>query len=86
MEPVAVGTSPGMDRQDTPAEHPTAALDDQEVLSDLDTLYQRRLTTLRHGAEAAVESSTRRIAELEQEYLRRFPDREVDPARVRPPS
>ena len=75
-----------MDRQDTPAEHPTESLQDEELLHDLDTLYQRRLTTLRHGADAAVESSSRRIAELEQEYLRRFPDREVDPARVRPPS
>lgn len=75
-----------MDRQETPAEHPTASLDDEELLRDLDTLYQRRLGTLRHGAEAAIEASTRRIAELEQEYLRRFPDREVDPARVRPPS
>lgn len=75
-----------MDRQDLPAEHPTASLADEELLSDLDTLYRRRLTTLRHGADAAVKSSTRRIAELEQEYLRRFPGREVDPARVRPPS
>lgn len=75
-----------MDRQDTPAEHPTASLPDEEVLRDLETLYQRRLSTLRHGADTAIEASTRRIAELEQEYLRRFPDREVDPARLRPPS
>jgi hypothetical protein len=75
-----------MDRQDTPAEHPTRSLGDEDLLSDLETLYERRLSTLRHGADAAVESSTRRIGELEQEYLRRFPDREVDPARVRPPS
>jgi hypothetical protein len=75
-----------MDRPQAPAEHPTSSLDDAELLGDLETLYDRRLETLRHGAAAAVESSTRRIAELEQEYLRRFPDREVDPARVRPPS
>jgi hypothetical protein len=75
-----------MDRRPAPAEHPTGSLADDELLHDLELLYQRRLDTLRHGADAALEASTRRITELEKEYVRRFPDREVDPGRVRPPS
>jgi len=86
MDREAVGKRTGMDRQQARAEHPTSSLGDEELLHDLETLYRRRLTTLRHGADAAVESSSARIAELEQEYRRRFPDREVDPARARPPS
>ena len=75
-----------MEHENGPADHPTRELGDDELLRDLDPLYRLRLTTLRHGAAGALEASTRRIGELEQEYLRRRPEREIDPARVRPSS
>jgi hypothetical protein len=36
-----------------------------------------------HGAPQALHEHSRRTGELEQEYLRRHPEREVDPARTR---
>lgn len=68
----------------SPAPHPTAGLSAQELLADLDHLYRTRLDTLRHGSDQAVASSAERIGELEAEYLRRRPDREIDPRRLRP--
>ncbi|MGH3743016.1 MAG: DUF6158 family protein [Micromonosporaceae bacterium] len=38
---------------------------------------------MRHGSDAALEVHHRRTRELEQEYLRRFPGREIDPRRLR---
>lgn len=53
------------------------------LLHELDNLYRTRQETLRHGSAHALQASTSRIAELEREYLHRFPDREVDPERLR---
>jgi len=38
---------------------------------------------LLHGSVDALEHSTTRITELEQEYLARRPDRQIDPDRLR---
>jgi hypothetical protein len=59
------------------------ALDDADVLRELAELYRTRLDTLRHGSDQALARHTGRMAELEAEYLRRTPDREVDPERLR---
>lgn len=67
-----------------PAPHPTTDISDADLLTELDQVLRTRLDTLRHGSDAAVENSTRRLAELEGEYLRRNPDREVQPERLRP--
>lgn len=67
-----------------PAPHPTEELDDERLLRELDHLYRTRLETVRYGSDAAVENSGRRIAELEASYLRRRPQREVSPRRLRP--
>lgn len=64
--------------------HPTAELDDEKLLSELGHLYSTRLDTLRFGADAAWQNSDRRVAELEGEYLRRHPGREVSARRERP--
>jgi hypothetical protein len=58
-------------------------LSDEELLRELNSLHETRNDTLRHGAEAALDNHTRRSVELESEYVRRFPGREVDPARLR---
>ena len=62
---------------------PGPDLADDDLLRELEQLHQTRTNTLRHGSEDALANSTRRTAELEQEYLSRFPDREIDPDRLR---
>ena len=39
--------------------------------------------TFLHGSHDALDAHSWRTAELEAEYLRRFPEREVDPERLR---
>jgi hypothetical protein len=60
-----------------------AELSDDDLLRELAHLHETRSATLRHGSEGALTNHTHRMAALEQEYLRRFPDREVDPERLR---
>jgi hypothetical protein len=59
------------------------ALSEEELLRELASLHRTRHETFRHGSEAALTHHDRRTTELEREYIRRFPDREVDPRRVR---
>ncbi len=59
------------------------ALSTDDLLRELASLHDTRHDTLRHGSDSALEHHNRRMAELESEYLRRFPQREVDPARLR---
>ena len=60
-----------------------AVLSDEELLRELASVHETRHDTLRHGSEAALDNHSRRTVELEGEYLRRFPRREVDPSRLR---
>lgn len=60
-----------------------AELTDEDLMRELRSLHRTRLDTLRHGSEAALEHHLRRTAELETEYLTRYPGREVDPHRLR---
>ena len=62
---------------------PATTLDDDDLLRELAHLHKTRNTTLRHGSSDALMHHSERTAELEEEYLRRFPDREVDPQRLR---
>lgn len=62
---------------------PADRLTDEELLRELWALHRTRHDTLRHGSDQALETHTERTAELEAEYLRRFPRREVDPDRLR---
>jgi hypothetical protein len=59
------------------------ALTDEELLRELASLHGTRHDTLRHGSDSALANHDRRTAELEREYIRRFPQREVDPQRLR---
>jgi hypothetical protein len=71
---------------DEPAVHEAgidpAGLGDDDIFRELSSLHRTRLDTLRHGPDAALENHLRRTAELETEYLTRFPGREVDPGRL----
>lgn len=62
---------------------PPADLDDHDLLRELESLAGTRVETLRHGSADALANHVRRTRELEDEYLRRRPDREVEPDRLR---
>ncbi|GAA5045637.1 hypothetical protein GCM10023259_018750 [Thermocatellispora tengchongensis] len=58
-------------------------LSDEDLFREMRHVHETRSDTLRHGSEDALAHHTTRTAELEIEYLRRFPEREVDPERLR---
>ncbi|GAA2381775.1 hypothetical protein Cme02nite_52540 [Catellatospora methionotrophica] len=62
---------------------PAADLADEDLFRELAALHRTRHATLRHGSDAALSHHTDRLVELEADYLRRFPDREIDPERLR---
>jgi hypothetical protein len=59
-----------------------AGLADDDLYRELGSLHRTRLQTLRHGPDAALANHLKRTAELETEYLARYPGREVDPSRL----
>lgn len=60
-----------------------AELSDEDLVREMQSLHRTRLDTLRHAADTALANHLRRTAELETEYLSRYPGREVDPGRLR---
>jgi len=62
---------------------PAAQLDDDDLLREMTRLHETRTRTLLHGSMDALVAHTARTSELEDEYLRRHPDRQVDPERLR---
>lgn len=72
-----------MEFPDSAAGIPAAELSDQDLLRELYDLHRTRHDTLRHASEHALAHHTERTDQLEAEYLRRFPEREVDPERLR---
>jgi hypothetical protein len=66
-----------------PAGVPAAELSDDDLLRELASLHRTRHETFLHGATTAVVAHSERTAELEDEYLRRHPERQIDPDRLR---
>lgn len=62
---------------------PPGSLTDGELCRELEHLHETRDETFRHGSPQALANHDLRVAQLEDEYLRRFPDREVNPRRLR---
>jgi hypothetical protein len=62
---------------------PAEQLDDLTLRRELEQLHRTRHETFLHGSEQALQRHTERTAELEAEYLRRQPEREVDEDRLR---
>ena len=62
---------------------PTLELSEEDLFRELHHLYETRLETLRHGSADAMDAHSARTRSLEEEYLSRYPDREVDPGRLR---
>ncbi len=62
---------------------PPEDLAEPDLLRELEHLHATRHETFLHGAHDALREHTTRTEQLEAEYLRRHPEREVDPARTR---
>jgi len=58
-------------------------LSEEDLFRELGHLHETRHMTLRHASADALAAHTTRTAELEQDYLRRYPEREVDDQRLR---
>ncbi|MFD0593969.1 DUF6158 family protein [Catellatospora coxensis] len=63
---------------------PARDLPHEDLLRELAAIHRTRNETLRHGSDQSLSHHTARLLELETDYLRRFPTREVDPNRLRP--
>jgi hypothetical protein len=62
---------------------PASQLDDADLERELAHLHETRNDTFLHGSAQALDHHSRRMTELEDEYLRRHPERDVDPQRLR---
>ena len=60
-----------------------AALSDEALERELEHLHETRHDTFLHGSDDALAFHTERMQALEQEYLRRNPDRVPDVRRTR---
>ncbi|MEU6997402.1 DUF6158 family protein [Nonomuraea sp. NPDC046570] len=59
------------------------ALPEEDLLRELRHLHATRTEALMHGPDEALATHTSRTNELESEYLRRHPERDIDPGRLR---
>ncbi len=62
---------------------PPTVLTDEALDRELLHLHETRNDTFLHGSEDALAFHTLRMNELEQEYVRRNPDRVIDARRTR---
>ncbi|MGZ6792410.1 MAG: DUF6158 family protein [Mycobacteriales bacterium] len=62
---------------------PPPALTDEALERELEHLHATRNDTFLHGSEDALTFHTARTTDLEEEYLRRNPDRVIDARRTR---
>lgn len=60
-----------------------ADLTEDDLLRELEQLHRTRHETFLHAPTQALQHHSERTAELELEYLRRHPEREVDQSRMR---
>jgi uncharacterized protein DUF6158 len=58
-------------------------LAEPDLVRELAHLHRTRHDTFLHGSSDALREHSTRLAVLENEYLLRHPEREVDPARTR---
>lgn len=59
------------------------ALTDEDLERELAHLHETRNDTFLHGSDDALQFHTARTTALEEEYLRRNPDRVIDARRTR---
>ncbi|MGW7100104.1 DUF6158 family protein [Streptomyces sp. NPDC054838] len=58
-------------------------LEERQLLKELESIHRTRHETLLHGSDDALATHTKRMRELEEEYLRRQPQRAQSPGRTR---
>ncbi|GLX00153.1 DUF6158 family protein [Microtetraspora sp. NBRC 16547] len=58
-------------------------LDDDDLLREMRHCHETRNDALLHGSDDALARHTSRTRELEEEYLKRYPERDIDPMRLR---
>ena len=63
---------------------PADELTEDDLLRELEQLHRTRHETFLHGPTQALQHHSERLAELELEYLRRHPERDIDESRTRP--
>jgi Family of unknown function (DUF6158) len=62
---------------------PATELSEDDLLRELEQLHRTRHETFLHAPTPALQHHSERTAELELEYLRRHPERDIDPSRLR---
>ena len=62
---------------------PADKLSDEDLERELKHLHETRHDTFLHGSDDALHFHTKRTQELEEDYLRRNPDRVLDARRTR---
>jgi hypothetical protein len=76
-----------MDRQAEPPEPrlgiPAERLSEDELLQELDSIHRTRHDTFLYGSTESLATHTARMQELEGDYLRRHPGRQISPERLR---
>jgi CO/xanthine dehydrogenase Mo-binding subunit len=60
-----------------------AELSEEDLIREMESLGQTRADTIQHGSWPALARHTTRMMELENEYLRRHPERDIDERRTR---
>ncbi|GIM97110.1 DUF6158 family protein [Paractinoplanes toevensis] len=60
-----------------------ADLSEDDLLRELEQLHRTRHETFLHAPTQALQHHSERTADLELEYLRRHPEREIDQSRLR---
>jgi hypothetical protein len=60
-----------------------ADLSEEDLLRELEQLHRTRHETFLHAPTQALQHHSERTADLELEYLRRHPDRDIDQSRLR---
>ncbi len=62
---------------------PGTQLSDEDLMREMQHLHETRHDAVLHASDDALETHTRRMHELEDEYVRRDPGRDIDPDRLR---
>lgn len=62
---------------------PAGELSEEDLLRELAHVHETRHETFLHGSADALLHHTTRTTQLEDDYLRRHPEREIDPERLR---
>ena len=62
---------------------PATGLSEEDLRRELGHLHETRHETFLHGSDDALQAHTARTTALEAEFVRRHPQREVDPDRLR---